>query len=203
MNTTLTLELHIAYDSLKLPEKLILPIEEGSSGFTTYRQHQSDPLAAEQFQLSYAGEHAIQIAMRLTGRIALDRLPDLKLDGTRLVVRAGVLLNGMVLSIQHPQFTDLDFPNVPNVADEMVRDLVNQSVTTTLKDQWRIDLTSSFENMQQSLNQPIPFEFTVARSAQSYHLALNSAIRAPQFNVEPDGLRIKATIEFKPHFVEI
>ena len=196
--TTLTLDLKLDYDSLTFPQKVIISIEDGVFGPLKYRQHPTDPLAVEHIRMSYAAPQQIKVYMRGTGRISIDNFPDLKFGGTHIIAGAHILLRNQKLFLENPALLDLDFPNVPDFADDFIQNIINEKVLPNLSNNLAFDLTDSLKTAQESINAPIPFDITLFETKQNYALDLNCSIDSPELTITPDHVHCEVKLTFMP-----
>lgn len=78
---TLTVETNIGYDSIPVPDKMVLPIQAGRVGLFKYKQHESEPFSVEQVKMVHAGGKRVKIGMLAAGRLDISTFPDPKFDG--------------------------------------------------------------------------------------------------------------------------
>lgn len=201
--SSLKFDLKFDYDSLTLPKKVIIPIDDGQSGPIKYSQHATDPLAIEQIKFSYANPDHVQVHMRVTGRVALKNLPDLKLGGTYLTVVANISLHNKTLFIKNPKLSHIDVPHVPDIADDFIQKLINKHIVNNLSQHFAIDLTATFALFEKTLNTPIPFNVTVLAGQQAYAFDLNGTFGDPILHVRPEHLQCEVEIQFTPSINEM
>ncbi len=196
-DTKLIIDLDIAYESISLPQKIIIPISEGKIGLWSYTQHKTDPLSAEKIKIGYVGEDRIKINMRLTGRVDVNNFPDLIFGGTKVRIDAGMIVETSNLCILDPKLTNLDLPNVPNFADNILRDILNKNLAE-LMDGIKVDLQTILENTRRQLNKSIPFKIKLNKEKYNYELRLNIEPIEPEFKINPQGIRLKLYMILKP-----
>jgi len=109
-------------------DKIILPVKEGTFGLFKYRQHPTDPLAVENLMLEVVGDNKVKIKMRMTGRLQVDNFPDPKMGGTKIEVLSRPMLEGNKICFRELEITHLDIPNVLNLFDDLIRQIVNDSL---------------------------------------------------------------------------
>lgn len=196
--TKIELETNISYDSIPFPKKIIIPIEEGNFLVFSYKQHETDPLAVERVKFEYGGGNQIKIGMRGTGRLAVDNFPDVRIGGTKIEVKAGLIFKNTKLCIQHPELTNLDLPNIPNFTDDFFQDILNQYLLPNLEKKLQLDLYDTIENARTKINKPIPFNINIGREEYRYELKLFCELIEPALNISSDGIQIKIYFGFKP-----
>ncbi len=110
------------------PDKIILPVKEGTFGLFKYRQHPTDPLAVENLELEVVEDSKVKIKMRMTGRLQVDNFPDPKMGGTKLEVLTKPILENGKICFSELEIAYLNIPNVLNLFDDLIRQVVNQSL---------------------------------------------------------------------------
>ncbi len=194
----LKLDLKFDYDSLTLPDKIIIPIEHGKFGPLEYKQHETDPLAIEQLKIGYAGPEQVQLNLRITGRITVNNFPDLKLGGTYITINAELSQKGKNILIQNPTLSHIDLPSVPDFADDFIQKIINKNILAKLMDHFSIDLTPSIKAIEKAINTPVPFKVTVLAERQEYEFDVNGTISDTVLRVLPEYLHCETEINFMP-----
>lgn len=184
----LTAKLEIKYDSIPLPEKIIMPIAKGKIGGFEYEQHKSDPLSIEKLKFEYAGENRLRIKARGTGQLMIKGAPDLRIGGTKIHLEADLKIEDRKLRFLNPGLIRLDFPNMPNIFDKFLRDIFNKHLTTALEQDAFLDLQLTLENLRHELNRPIPFIMKVEKIRSDNLLELNSEPIEPEFSIDSEGI---------------
>ncbi|MCI0495966.1 hypothetical protein L0Z72_13255 [candidate division KSB1 bacterium] len=184
----LSAKLAINFDSLPLPEKIILPITKGKIGGFEYEQHKSDPLSIEKLTFEFAGENRLKIKARGTGQLVIKNAPDLRIGGTKIHIEADLKIEDRKLRFLKASITRLDFPNIPAMFDKFLRDLFNKHLTKALEQDAYIDLQVTLENLRHELNRPIPFNMKVEKIKSEYFLELNSEPIEPEFSIDSQGI---------------
>ena len=184
----LSAKLEIKFDSLPLPEKIILPITKGKIGGFEYEQHKSDPLSIEKLTFEYAGENRLRIKARGTGQLVIKNAPDLRIGGTKIHLEADLKIEDRKLRFLDPSIIRLDFPNMPNIFDKFLRDIFNKHLTKALEQDAYIDLQLTLENLRHELNRPIPFNMQVDKIKSEHLLELNSEQIEPEFSIDSEGI---------------
>jgi hypothetical protein len=184
----LSAKLAIKFESLPLPEKIILPITKGKIGGFEYEQHKSDPLSIEKLAFEFAGENRLKIKARGTGQLVIKNAPDLRIGGTKIHIEADLKIEDRKLRFLKPSITRLDFPNIPAMFDKFLRDLFNKHLTKALEQDAYIDLQVTLENLRHELNRPIPFNMKVEKRKSEYLLELNSEPIEPEFSIDSEGI---------------
>jgi hypothetical protein len=131
-DTHFAINTNVAYERLSFSQKIVIPIEDGKFGIWKYKQHKTDPLSAEKIKIGYAGEDRIKIQLRLTGQLDINNFPDLRVGGTKVHIEAGLAFEAGKLCIIHPELTRLDVPNVLNLVDNLLRDVLNKHLLKPL-----------------------------------------------------------------------
>lgn len=196
--SSLKFDLKFDYNSLTLPDKIIIPIEDGTFGPLQYKQNDTDPLAIEQLKLGYAGPDQVQLHLRVTGRIAVNNFPDLKLGGTYLTIQAALSLQDKILYIKTPTLTHVDLPSIPDFADDFIEKIINKNILAQMADNFSIDLTASFVLFEKTMNAPIPLNVSVLAEKQEYTFDLNGTLGDPVLHVLPENLHCAMEMEFTP-----
>jgi hypothetical protein len=184
----LSAKLEIKFDSLPLPEKIILPITKGKIGGFEYEQHKSDPLSIEKLTFEYAGENRLRIKARGTGQLVIKNAPDLRIGGTKIHLEADLKIEDRKLRFLDPSIIRLDFPNMPNIFDKFLRDIFNKHLTKALEQDAYLDLQLTLENLRHELNKPIPFNMQVDKIKSEHLLELNSEQIEPEFSIDSEGI---------------
>lgn len=196
-DTKLTINLNLTYESISIPQKIVIPVNEGKFGLWRYKQHKTDPLSVEKIKFGYVGEDRIKINMMLTGRIDVNNFPDIIFGGTKVRIDAGMIIENSNLCILDPKLTNLDLPNVPNFADNILRDILNKNLAK-LTDGIKVDLQKILENTRRQLNKSIPFKIKLNKEKYDYELRLNIEPIEPEFKINPQGIRLKLYMILKP-----
>ena len=201
-NTKLVLDLEIGYESISIPHKIVIPIRQGKIGIWSYKQHKTDPLAVEKIKIEYAGEERIMINMRGTGRLDINNFPDLRIGGTKIRIDAGMKIENRKLSIQNPKLARLDLPNVPNFADNILREILNKNIGKLTED-INVDIHAILEDIRGQINKPIPFKIKLDHARSEYELGLNLEPIKPEFTITPGGIHLRLYMPFKPTITRI
>lgn len=195
----LSLHLQVGYESLPIPDKIVIPIGQGKLGPLGYKQHESDPVTAEQFHIQFGDANRLKINLRMTGRIAVSGiLPDLKLGGLKVEIMSNLALQNMALRMTNPVITRLDMPNFPGPADNLVRQLLNKHLLQKLTEIFEVELKTPLEKVMAQINQPSSFDLKVGRSRLVYAFNKNVEYSAPQLTLAPDGLHLDFDVTMAP-----
>jgi len=197
-DTKLTISSEIGYNSLTFPDKIVLPFFEGKIGGFSYEQHPTDPLSFENLEIGYAGENRIKLTMRGTGRIKIKNMPDLKIGGTKIHVETDITLEEGKFRFLNPELVKLDFPNFPNFADKMLRDVFNRNLLATLKEDLKIDLQGIMADLRSEMNKPIKLKLNSNKTHSKYFLELNLNPIEPEFHITLQAIILKLYVTLKP-----
>lgn len=184
----LSAKLEINFDTIPLPEKIILPITKGSIGGFDYEQHKSDPMSIEQLKFESTRPNRLKIKARGTGRLTVKNAPDLRIGGTKIEVEADLKIEDQKLRILNPKITRLDFPNLPAMFDKLLREVFNKHLSNALEQDAFIDLRVTLDNLKNQINKPIPFKTQVDKIKSDYILELNSEQFEPEFSLDDQGI---------------
>lgn len=194
----LSAKLKIKFDSIPLPEKIVLPITKGKIGGFEYEQHKSDPLSIEKLIFEYAGEDRLRIKARGTGQLVVKNAPDLRIGGTKLHLEAHLKIEDRKLRFLDISIIKLDFPNMPNIFDKFLRDIFNKHLTKALEQDAFLDLQLTLENLRHELNRPIPFIMKVEKIKSENYLELNSEQIEPEFSIDTEGICFMLNADLNP-----
>ncbi|MDZ7290492.1 MAG: hypothetical protein ONB44_20140 [candidate division KSB1 bacterium] len=182
----LVINAEIRYESLPIPNKIVVPIGEGTFGPLRYRQHDTDPLTAEQITIQHAGDNRITIKLQLTGRISVKNFPDPRLGGFEVDIECSLVAQNLKLLISNAQITNLHVQNFPTPLDNLLKYLLNKFLVKKLTEVFEIDLYEPLERARRQINQPNIFEIPVGR--QSFIYSFNA-------NIEPFETELKLSAE--------
>jgi hypothetical protein len=199
----LSAKLAIKFESLPLPEKIVLPITKGKIGGLEYEQHKSDPVSIEKLTFEFAGENRLKIKARGTGQLVIKNAPDLRIGGTKIHIEADLKIEDRKLRFLKPSITRLDFPNIPDMFDKFLRDLFNKHLTKALEQDAYLDLQVTLENLRHQLNKPIPFNMKVDKIKSEYLLELKSEQIDPEFNIDHEGICFTLYADLNPEVKKI
>lgn len=197
-DTKLTINAEIGYSSLTFPDKIVLPFFEGKIGGFSYEQHATDPLSFENLEIGYAGENRIKLTMRGTGRINIKNMPDLKIGGTKIQVETNITLEEGKFRFLNPELVKLDFPNFPNFADKMLRDIFNKNLLAALKEDFKIDLQDIMADLRSEMNKPIKLKLNSNKTHSKYLLELNLNPIESEFHITLQAINLKLFVTLKP-----
>jgi len=195
---SLLLAVDLSYDSIPTPQKFALPIENGKFGIFKYQQHPTDPLCVENITFEHAGDNQIKIKMRGTGQLKVDNFPDIRIGGTTIEVKAGVILKNRELCISNLKIARLDFPNILNFADKLLTNLFNITLLKNLPEKLCFDFSIFMETAREKINSPIPINFEKNNVNYDYNIFLDCNPQAPVLNVTPEGISFSIKIIFTP-----
>ena len=199
----IALTIDLGFASITTPKKIVIPIEDGQFGIFKYRQHPTDPLSVENIAFDYAGKKQVTVKMRVTGQLKVDHLPDIRIAGTKVDVKAGIEIENKTLSIYDVKITRLDFPNIPSFADKLLGNLFSNVLLKNLKDKLKIDLSESLEKAKQKINAPIPINLSVSQKKYGYEVHLDGEPELPELTVSPNGIHIKIRMTLKPKILMV
>ena len=199
----LSVKLETKFDRLPLPKKIILPVKKGKFAGLHYEQHKTDPLSIEKLAFKRAAQDRLQIKARGTGRLAIKNAPDLRIGGAKIEVETDIRIEDRILRLLNSNVTKLDFPNIPDVFDKLLRNLFAKHLTKALEQHVHIDLGSILENLRGQLNKPIPITMSEAALNPDYNLELNIEQIEPEFTIDEHGICFALYAALNPKFNEI
>jgi hypothetical protein len=194
----ITLEADLAYASLPIPNKMIIPIEAGKLGPLGYKQHDIDPLCAEQIVIAHGGNGRLKISVRVAGRIAIKNFPDLRLGKFKIEIAGGLTALNKKLLVTNPEITQWDMPNVPAPFDRLVKHLMNKFLLKKLLEALQVDLQAPLEKALAQINRPNVFEMVVGKSALAYEFKPNVESFEPKLTIAATGLRLAFAVTLLP-----
>jgi hypothetical protein len=193
-----TLSINLSYVSFPMPQKIILPIEEGKFGIFKYRQHPNDPISIEDIIFGYENEHQIKIKMTGTGQLKVDNFTDIRISGTKIELKAGVNIENKKLKIYSVKLSRLEFPNIPSFADKLLGNLFNNILLKHLSEKLTVDLSEFLETAKEKVNNPIPIDFEISNRKYNYKLVVDCEPHAPLLKVTPDGIHLEIQFSLDP-----
>jgi len=194
----ITLAAAIGYDSLPIPDKLVIPIATEKAGVFSYKQHGSDPLAAEKITIRPAKENRLTISLRLTGRIAVSNFPDPRLGGSKVEVTGALAVHDLKLRLLDPQITRLDLSGAPAPLDNLMRHLLNKFLLKKLAEALEIDLQTPVARAMAQINRPNVFELPIGQNNLPYEFKANVETFEPTLAVSPEGLQFNFDVTLAP-----
>jgi len=194
----ITIDADLAYASLPIPNKIIIPIEAGKLGPLSYKPHDTDPLCAEQIVIAHGGNDRLKISLRVTGRIAVNNFPDLRLGKSKIEITSGLTVQDMKLLITAPQITQWDLPNVPAPLEQLVKHLLNKFLLKKLLEALQIDLQAPLEKALAQINRPTVFEIAVGKNRLAYEFKPNVESFEPKLTVAAAGLHLAFAVPLAP-----
>ncbi len=194
----ITIEADVAYASLPIPNKIIIPIDAGKLGPLSYKQHDTDPLSAEQIVVAHGGDDRLKISVRVTGRVAVSNFPDLRLGKSRVEITSGLIVRDMKLLITSPQITQWELPNVPAPFEQLAKHLLNKFLLKKLLEALEIDLQAPLEKALAQINRPTAFEIAVGKSRCAYEFKPNVEAFEPKLTVAAAGLHLAFAVPLAP-----
>jgi hypothetical protein len=194
----ITLAATVGYDSLPIPDKLVIPIATEKFGVFSYKQHDSDPLTAEKIAIRPAGENRLTISLRLTGRIAVKNFPDARLGGSKVEITGRLAIHTLKLRLLDPQITRLDLSGAPAPLDHLMKHLLNKFLLKKLAEALQIDLQTPVEKAMAQINQPDVFELKIGQNNLLYEFNANVEALEPALAVFPEGLQFNFEVALAP-----
>ncbi|GEM_PF-3051061 len=194
----ITLAAAVGYDSLPIPDKLVIPIAKENIGVFSYKQHDSDPLTAEKITVRPAGENRLTINLRLTGRISVNNFPDPRLGGSKVEITGRLAVHGLKLRLLDPQITRLDLSGAPAPLDNLMKHLLNKFLLKKLAEALEIDLQPPVEKAMAQINRPDVFALKIGQNNLPYEFKANVEAFEPALTVLPEGLHLNFDVTLAP-----
>jgi hypothetical protein len=194
----ITLAAAVGYDSLPIPDKFVIPIATEKAGVFSYKQHDSDPLAAEKITIRPAGENRLAISLRLTGRISVSNFPDPRLGGSKVDITGRLAVHGLKLRLLDAQIARLDLSGAPAPLDTLMRHLLNKFLLKKLAEALEIDLQTPVEKAMAQINRPNVFDLKIGQNNLPYEFKANVEAFEPTLTVLPEGLHLNFEATLAP-----
>jgi len=194
----IALDADIGYDSLPIPDKIVIPIEDGKIGVLSYKQHRTDPLTAEQIVIGYAGKDRLKINVRVTGRISVSDFPDLRLGGFKVEIIGGLTEQNLKLRLIDPQIPRWNLPNVPALLDNLIKQLLNKFLLKKLAEVLALDLKAPVQKAVSQINRPNVFAMAIGKNNLTYEFKPNVELFEPTLTISAEGLNLKFEATLAP-----
>jgi hypothetical protein len=198
-----TLSINLSYASIPMPQKIILPIEEGKFGIFNYRQHPNDPIGIEDIIFGYENEHQIIIKMTGTGQLEVDNFANIKIGDTKIELKAGVIIENKKLKIYDVKLSQMKFSNIPSFADKLLGNLFNNVLLKHVSEKLTVDLSEFLESAKEKINNPIPINFEISNRKYNYNFIVDCQPYAPLLKITPDGIHLEMQFSFNPKILNI
>jgi len=195
----LTVETDIGYDSIPIPDRMVLPIQPGRVGLFKYKQHESEPFSVEHVNIVHAGGNRVKISMVAAGRLDISTFPDPNFDGAEIEVEGGFSINDLHLQAHGLQLKRLDLRKVPSAIDELIRRILDKYLMTRLTDVLHIDLEPELNKAMYQLNRPNPFKIKFGKREARYQFCAGVHAIEPKLQISPSGFHIKFNLRLSPN----
>lgn len=195
----LIIETDIGYDSLPVPEKMVLPIQPGKVGLFKYKQHGTDPFSVEQVNIVHAGGNRVKIGMVAAGWLDIFTFPDPNFSGAEIEVEGGFSINDLHLQAHGLRLKHLDLRKVPSAIDELIRKILNKYLMTRLTEVLHLDLEPELNKAMQQLNRPNPFKIKFGKQEAKYEFCAGVNAIEPKLQISPAGFHVKFNLTLAPN----
>ena len=201
-NTSITLSAEIGYDSLAIQDKIVLPIEAGKWTMLKYQQHPAEPLSIEKVSLQRVNHDRLQFRIRLTGKLKIKLLPDLKLVGTELFVESKVRIEENDLVLDDVKVVKIESGKKPKIIAKLFQKHLNKKLSGHFERLMNQHIQKLFTGIRDIMRTANQFEIKFDSKTYPYEFQLNGRQRTMDVELTPASIRIQTGFDFGMRILE-